>query len=158
MTALVACSGGGTTITGGGDAAPEAAPEAPSVSPAAAASPYLQKCQLACKRPADGPCASADAVACIEACTTALEGAKSACAQCVVENSGWAGLVCGDDKQCTGCCKCGPDKFGPGAKEGKACVGCSAPTYPKSCDRSEERCDGFSLAKTATGTCAEACR
>jgi hypothetical protein len=105
---------------------------------------YADKCDLACVPPS-GPCGAEDSASCQTSCTTALEGLSVACAQCVVEHSGWAGTTC----TCSGG-NCSEDSFGPGTNSGGS--------GPDICDpATATRCSGFELAKTTGSDCKALC-
>jgi hypothetical protein len=154
---VAACSSGGGAEsqlgTSDGGVGPDGS-EPPAgdrpLSDAAASSPNLAKCKIACEAPTDGPCKDADVTDCIEKCTVFLEGMSASCVQCIVESSGWAG------KRCPSECKCCPciESFGP---SGTGCGKCPVGATP-SCDPSEETCTGYSLAKTSSGACQTACQ
>ncbi len=163
---LVGC--GSTIQTGsggssdGGAPASNSEPGAPAatLAPEARASQYFTKCSLGCEAPKDGPCATADVIACINKCTATLEGLAIACAQCLVENSGYTGERC-DALGVPG----EPVGFGPGPRkalpEPTACPEgetCPQPPQPPLCTEALERCDGFTMAKTTGSTCTASCR
>jgi hypothetical protein len=62
---------------------------------------YASKCDVACQIPAMDPytrlCASSDVGSCKMACTTALEGLATACAQCLADHTGWRGTACSNN-------------------------------------------------------------
>jgi hypothetical protein len=154
-TIQVGNSGDGGTASGA-DGSGGSGSEAGALSQTAASSPYLKKCTEACVAPSTGPCAAQDATACINTCTAYVDGLSVGCAQCLVENSGYAGAKCatvgapGD-----------PIEFGPGiggtdsaCPEGATCATCSS-MCP--CSAAKERCDGFKMAKTTASPCATSC-
>ncbi|MEO6574301.1 MAG: hypothetical protein ABIP89_10705 [Polyangiaceae bacterium] len=147
--------GGPNGDGGGGDAAASSDGGTGSmVSDAASSSSYFAKCTLACT-PTERPCLSQDVNACIETCTTFTDGLALACAQCVIEHSGYDGVIC--DPSCTAapCATCnfsaGTDNscVGNGSATGMPCPGCLA---------ADERCSGFKLTKTTDSACASLCK
>jgi hypothetical protein len=154
---VVACSAGtsstgGDPADGGGgaDGGRDAPAEQTALTAAAAASPYLAKCKVTCAPPA-GPCATSDVNACINDCTGVVEGLPVLCAQCITENSGWTGLSCDP----TGA---GPCHFSKNAKPScpkkSPCEGC--PPDPP-CTASQEKCEGYTFAKSSI-ECEAECR
>jgi hypothetical protein len=99
---------------------------------------HAERCALACEIP-DGPCAGQDATSCSQDCVTVTEGLSDACALCIADNTGWAGLVCEGEDTCS---------FGPGDN---FCD--SEPTAP--CQPSYEVCQGFQVG--GPSDCAEVC-
>lgn len=142
---------GGASSDAGSDAA------ATALSDAAASSPNLAKCEVACQAPSDGPCASTNVSACVEKCTALLEGLSVKCATCMVENAQYTGTKC-VPSPCGSRC---PDvKCDYPSCSGAGCAGVSSggptPCDP-ACTASDEKCDGIKLAGT-TDTCAAACK
>ncbi len=154
---LVGC--GSTIQTGSGGATDGGPPGSGSEpgAPAATLAPeaHFKKCSLACEAPADGPCATADVNACISKCTATLEGLAIACAQCLVENSGYTGERCekvGEPGY--------PRSFGPRGRPGPgdSIDGGSEDPPPPLCTEALELCDGITMAKTNGWTCTDSCR
>lgn len=120
----LACGGGGSGSSGG---------------------TYAAKCAIACTPPA-GPCQTQDPAMCETQCTTLTEGLSAACAQCIVERSGWRGVAC--PASCADCCPC---DFNPGgASSCQGGTGCS-------CSKTDEKCTGFEIGKASDSPCAVAC-
>jgi hypothetical protein len=147
-----ACSGGSSTVAQSGsedrdDGGGGSGGDAP-LSSDASASPNLPLCRTTCALPRSGPCKDADGVACIEKCTATLDRVSAKCAQCVTENSSWAGVRCLGT--CTAC-TCSEQFGGPQHK-----TPCSEGQTPPPCSSSDERCDGFTFART-TVECASFC-
>lgn len=106
---------------------------------------FEDKCAIACKPPA-GPCSAQDPAECQTQCTTLTDGLAVACAQCMIEHSGWSGTKC--TASCTDCCPCG---FGPSS--GDTCeggTGCS-------CSAADEKCEGFAIGAASDSDCKAAC-
>ncbi len=125
------------------------------LSDAATSSSYYAKCKIACT-PIEKPCLSQDVNACIETCTALTDGLALGCAQCVIEHSGYSGTNC--DPSCTAapCATCSfSGGGGSGLCESNDCaMGMPCP----GCLQSDERCNGFKLAKTTDSACASLCK
>jgi hypothetical protein len=157
-TVAVAC--GPTIDVGRQDAGPGSTPDgggAP-LSSAAMNSPYLAKCKVACAPPSSGPCQSADVNTCLESCTAVAGGLTVGCAQCVIEQSRYTGSQCVDSPCGARCPKvtCSyPDCL-------QSTCGGTSGSPPPACDPaclpSDEKCDGFKLAKTTDSSCTALCK
>ena len=108
---------------------------------------YAARCAILCRRPANGPCASADEAACLSACRGLVDGLPAACGLCLIDESGYAGTRC----SCIGA-GCNTCSFGPG---GRPCVS-SQPS--DMCATTDERCDGLEVVSTTSGRCAQHCQ
>jgi len=149
---VIACSSG-TSTSGGGAAAEDggdAAAHKGALSAAAQASAFLGKCRVGCQPPA-GPCAGGDVNACINDCTSVVEGLPVLCAQCITEHSGWDGSSCESTGRVCRFSRSRPPSCSTSAcEEGGNCP------EPK-CAASDEKCDGYSFAK-ASSECQAECR
>ena len=114
----------------------------PSIAAGCGGSPYADKCTLACEPKV--PCAGTDPTVCQARCETTLDALQAACAQCVLEHSGWSGTTCTCDM--TGCSRC--------TYPGGECVGGDLLT----CDPAQDNtCSGFELGKTSGSACMSVC-
>jgi hypothetical protein len=104
---------------------------------------YASKCAAACEAPASGPCKGKDPVECQRACVATTEGLAAACAQCLVERTGWKGGQCLSNG-------CGPCDFGPDPSN------CYAPP-PCACTAAKESCDGFVIGEITSNDCKALC-
>src|SRR5260221_12042174 len=102
---------------------------------------YASKCDPVCQPPA-GPCAGSDASGCQSTCTGATDGLTAACAQCMIEHSGWSGKTCNSQ---TGCV----DSFGPGTTGS-----CSSGS---TCTSADDACTGFVMGKISNSACVAFC-
>ncbi len=145
-------SDGGAQATGDGAAA--GAP----LSPAAMASQYLAKCKVACAPPSSGPCKSADLNACIESCTGFTEGLVVGCAQCVIEHSEYTGVTCTPSPCGTRCPPVFCDYPNCALSSCGGAAGQPPPPCDPACTPSDEKCNGFRLAKTTDSECTSLCK
>lgn len=154
----VACSstidvGGNDGGSGDGGVSGDDGGSSTPLSDAATSSPNFERCKIACAAPADGPCASTDVNACIEKCTAFTEGLATSCAQCVVEHSNYAGTRCVPDP-CDASC---PDVVAH-FPAGKSAICVPDSTCGTACTPSDEKCEGFDLAKTTDSACVGLCK
>ncbi len=112
---------------------------------------YAAKCKVSCRAPDSGPCKAQNSAQCESDCTVLSEGLSVECATCIVEHSGWTGLMCAN-----GCNGQYAAPFGPGGY-GSA-VPCSPNSPPTTCSASDEKCTSYVVPKTSDSTCYSACK
>lgn len=109
---------------------------------------FDDKCALACKP--EKACSEQDPSECEQACVTAVEDLRTACAQCIVEHTGWSGDVC-TCEDFEGEQLCSYEPFAPSGTilgPGDDCTPGMAGTGT---------CDGFTIGKASSSQCEDVC-